>query len=354
MNDKQSKNTYFAACNSKNGFYSLFEEIFFSDPDRTVYILKGGPGTGKSFFMKKIASEAEKRGYTADRYLCSSDTDSLDAITVHELAVSVIDGTSPHAADPICPGACECIVNLGDFFNTEYLKENKDQILSLNRKKSAYYKTAYAYLSACGELYEIYSRGVFPALLSEKLNASAKRESSAYRPKSHRRTIEKRFISALGTRGEVSTDAFMHAKKLNAINDCLGMGHMYIEALARFLTADGISLVLCPDPLSPDRLEGVYLPDHSAFYRVIKETDERFGRIINCRRFVDKKMIDASMAKLRFAKKSADSLKNEALVNLKYAGQIHAELEKIYTAAMDFSKKEKFTESFTEKLFRPR
>ena len=53
---------YFAASNSGSGFVSYFGEIFNPACFEHVYIIKGGPGTGKSYFMRMIADEAEKKG----------------------------------------------------------------------------------------------------------------------------------------------------------------------------------------------------------------------------------------------------------------------------------------------------
>ncbi len=351
MINEQYENTYFAACNSKNGFISYFDEIFFSDPKRTVYILKGGPGTGKSFFMKMFCEEGKKRGYKAERFLCSSDPDSLDAVIIPELNISVIDGTSPHASDPIYPGAVETIINLGEFFNTDILVSEREKIFTINAKKSRYYKTAYAYLHVCGKLCDIYSNGVRPAVLTDKLRASARREAASYTKAAGECDVSRRFIHAIGTGGEVCTDAFMQAGERVGIADCMGTGYLYIEALMTELKNRVNKMIIHPDPLSPERNIGLYLPDQNVSYTVIASADERFTRTVNQRRFVDKKMIGADSAKLKFAKKSADSLKSEALFNLRKAGEAHAELEKIYTAAMDLKSKEAFSRSFIAQIF---
>ena len=72
----------FAAANSGKGFCSFYGEIF--SPERTErrYLIKGGPGTGKSSLMRRVAGEAEKRGYGVEYYRCSSDPTSLDAILI--------------------------------------------------------------------------------------------------------------------------------------------------------------------------------------------------------------------------------------------------------------------------------
>ena len=53
---------YFAASNSGRGFVSYFDSVFSPSRFEKVYIIKGGPGTGKSYFMKSAANAAEKAG----------------------------------------------------------------------------------------------------------------------------------------------------------------------------------------------------------------------------------------------------------------------------------------------------
>ena len=45
---------YFGAANGYSGFRSQFGEIFNSHNMEKLYILKGGPGTGKSTLLKRI------------------------------------------------------------------------------------------------------------------------------------------------------------------------------------------------------------------------------------------------------------------------------------------------------------
>ena len=100
MSEKQ---IYFAAANTGSGFVSYFSEIFDPDEMKKLYIIKGGPGTGKSTLAGKLADAAEERGHTVTRYLCSSDPSSLDGIMIEDLRVGVIDGTAPHAAAATAP-----------------------------------------------------------------------------------------------------------------------------------------------------------------------------------------------------------------------------------------------------------
>jgi len=66
----------------------------------SVYYLKGRAGTGKSTFMKKIASACEKEGLNIEKYFCSFDPNSLDMVYVPALDFVIFDSTSPHEFFP--------------------------------------------------------------------------------------------------------------------------------------------------------------------------------------------------------------------------------------------------------------
>ena len=62
------KHEYFAAANTSDGFISYFDRVF--DPSKLdcLYVIKGGPGTGKSSMLFRVADAAEKRGYEVFYY----------------------------------------------------------------------------------------------------------------------------------------------------------------------------------------------------------------------------------------------------------------------------------------------
>ena len=52
--------SYFAAANTKNGFVSYFDDIF--GKIKKIYVIKGGPGTGKTTTVKGIINLMKNRG----------------------------------------------------------------------------------------------------------------------------------------------------------------------------------------------------------------------------------------------------------------------------------------------------
>lgn len=91
---------YFLGANSSQGFYSLYDQLIDPAGARCVYILKGGPGCGKSSLMRRVGQAAEQAGRTVEYISCSGDPDSLDAILLPELPCALVDGTAPQERAP--------------------------------------------------------------------------------------------------------------------------------------------------------------------------------------------------------------------------------------------------------------
>ncbi len=92
---------YFLGANAPTGFYSLYDHLISPKEARAVYILKGGPGCGKSTLMRKVGAWAEEAGLDSEYILCSGDPDSLDAVILSGKGVAIVDGTAPQGAVPL-------------------------------------------------------------------------------------------------------------------------------------------------------------------------------------------------------------------------------------------------------------
>ena len=143
---------YFPGANTPKGFYSYYDYILKSREAKRIIVLKGGPGTGKSTFMKKIAKHISSLGYETEILHCSSDPNSLDGVCAREIGFLILDGTAPHIVDPKCPGAIDEIINLGECWDKEKIMKNKDDVIKINEMISSYFDDAYKYLAAAKSL----------------------------------------------------------------------------------------------------------------------------------------------------------------------------------------------------------
>jgi Cdc6-like AAA superfamily ATPase len=133
---------YFAGGNTARGFHSLFDSNL-QGLDR-LFILKGGPGTGKSSLMKKLGNECVEKGYDIELLHCSSDNNSIDGLIIPALKVGIVDGTAPHVIEPKAPGAVEEYINLGEAWDRAKLSQHKLEIQRLTKQISESFQTAYA------------------------------------------------------------------------------------------------------------------------------------------------------------------------------------------------------------------
>ena len=168
---------FFLGANSPKGFVSRFDQLYDPEDSWFCYILKGGPGTGKSTIMKKAAKAAEKLGIDLELIYCSSDPNSLDAVIFPTIKVCIVDGTAPHTLDPIYPGVSEKIINLGSAWDNNKLTDVSDDIIKLTNQNSSFHKRSKRYLEACGSIENDTFKIVSSSMDLPKIKAYTKRLS---------------------------------------------------------------------------------------------------------------------------------------------------------------------------------
>ena len=141
----------FPGGNTSRGFFSFYDYIIPEDAER-IFVIKGGPGTGKSSFMRTIGEEFLKLGYDVELHYCSSDNKSLDGVVIKKANVALLDGTAPHIVDPKHPGAVGEILNLGEYWDEPRLVKDKYYIINCNKQIKMRFESAYRYLGAAKEM----------------------------------------------------------------------------------------------------------------------------------------------------------------------------------------------------------
>ena len=66
---------FFLGATTPAGFKGYFEPLR-HEPGMQMYLIKSGPGCGKSTLMKRLARAAEQRGELTQRIHCASDPGS--------------------------------------------------------------------------------------------------------------------------------------------------------------------------------------------------------------------------------------------------------------------------------------
>lgn len=148
------KRRYFPGANTGRGFIGHFEGIVppWSEPHYT-YVLKGGPGVGKSTLMKNAAAIARANGIYRRRIsLAQATPKALDAVRIPQRRLVLLDGTAPHTIDPAMPGIDGETLDLGRFLHKEVFKRRREELFVLAEENRAHYKTRSRALSAAGSL----------------------------------------------------------------------------------------------------------------------------------------------------------------------------------------------------------
>ena len=352
---------YFAASNSADGFKNYFGDIF--KRADFIYIIKGGPGTGKSSFMLKQAQMSEERGERVEYYYCSSDPTSIDGIFVRgkDRTVAIIDGTSPHVSEPKYPGAYDEIINLGEFWNRELLIKQKNEIVALSDRKSAEYKNAYTFLRSVGNLCAVNDSLVSEAVEFEKMSAAVSRILS-HIPEMERgeATFIPAITDSISMNGRVRFNTFeARAKKLYFVADAYGVGRMFLDCVVSLLQSFCITARVSYDPVCPCHVDGIYIEDKDVAFvlcdgsddilRVENEDDQTHTdqpTVINVKRFINAEKLRENRSEIRYTSHLAQNSLDGALHALAKAKIYHFLLEDIYGKAMHWRKKDEFEKNF--------
>ena len=233
--------TYFLGANSREGFVSLYR-FFPGAEDAFLHIVKGGPGTGKSSFMRRIGAEAEARGLDVHYVLCSGDPASLDGVYIPELKLAWTDGTAPHTAEPRCFGVDSDYVNLGSFCRTPFDAEDRARLETLNGRYKRLYAEAYR---ALAEVQTVETGAPDVPALPELPAGSARLVLP-----------ERRFLHAISCEGELLLWA--EIRKLCKLIEPLSPASL--QTLSEELGRQGLPAIRCPSPLEPRITEMLLLP----------------------------------------------------------------------------------------------
>ena len=262
---------YFPGNNTPKGFFSYYGYILGQKEANRIICLKGGPGTGKSTFMKKIGKQLETAGFAIDYLHCSADENSLDGILIPEKGVAVIDGTSPHVMDPMTPGAVDFILNFGDFWNEKKIEVKKDDIIEHNEACSKWYRIGYGYLQAASAIGNniamIQEEGIETSELYGFASDVIHREFGNYEISLKPGRIKKFFATAITPYGFYNgiKDVLAGIHKVYLINVPEGYRNQsFLQMILEGAKYRGLQAVCYYCPMGPDeKIEHIVIPQLS-------------------------------------------------------------------------------------------
>jgi hypothetical protein len=330
--------------NTYQGFYSFYRYIMPQTEARRIFCIKGGPGTGKSSLMKKIATYFSKKGYDVELHHCSSDNNSLDGIVIKGLNVAILDGTAPHIVDPINPGAVDEVINMGDYWNEAGFGKFRDKIIKINLEVGKTFKRAYRFIAAAKNIHDDWASYNLEAKDQpsiNKLKEDLKKEilvDDDYSKVGKERHL---FVTALTPNGIVSfiEPNIKDYEKIIILKGGPGVGKTEVlDYLAKEAIKRGYDVTIFHDPLTIDRIEHIIIPTLKTAVITSNELANTSieGKEIDMEKLLNQGLLKENEEEIAKDKELFYSLLTKGLNTIKYAKALHDEMETYYVPNMNF------------------
>lgn len=344
--------SFFLGANTADGFFSLYGGFCRGQGDY-LRIVKGGPGTGKSGFMRALGREAARRGYDLQLVRCSGDPASLDALYIPALGLGWVDGTAPHVSEPGVFGADGDYVNLGRFCRTPLSPADAARARALNAAYRERYARAYALLAAgekieaaltpspCGDRTAERAEAVLRALV-DRVAPPCDREGA----------LARRFAGAVGCEGVVRDESSLEGCRLVYVcEDGCGLAAGALSAARDEALARGQNVVELLSPFDGRSTEGVLLGELQIAF--LSAAPQRSGhkKVALDRLCGSLDEIKERRRLLRAARRERARCTEAACAVLREAKTLHDELEAVYRPYMDFPALDAFTAKEIARVF---
>ena len=329
-NNNKMPKKYFGAANTYRGFISYFDRIFNSPDYERLYVIKGGPGTGKSSLMRKISKFFSEKNLDVEEIYCSSDPGSLDGVIISSdnKKIAILDGTAPHERDAKIPGAIDEIINLANGLDKRWIRCKREDILSLSKEKTEAYKSAYNYLSLAGScagiIYESYNEHFDEFKAKSKAESIFENFTFCYKGK-----ITTRFISSFSRYGQQNLNSLsaLNSRNIKVRGDKISAG-LFMNICYSILRSNRAEILNFPYCLDPSVSEAMYLPKERLIISYGADGE------IDADDFVSLQPLHKE--RIKIAKQIHSDALEEARRWFAIASDIHFRLEKIYGEAMNF------------------
>ncbi len=365
------KRHYFPGNNTPLGFFSYYKHILGQREANKIICIKGGPGTGKSTFMKRIAEYFSAQDEDIDYLHCSADADSIDGIVLKNRRTAIIDGTSPHITDPVTPGAVDKIVNLGEFWDEDAISLNKNKIIDLNEETSRWYRIAYNYLNAAKSVYrsleEVYNKAAENSEIYKLIAGIIGTEYNSLEISLRPGKRKKFFASAITGEGIINyiTTLLEGMERIYMISSPVGYSNSsFMEiitegAVYRGFDVEAYYCSMCPE----EKVEHIVIPQlKTAFVTVNSYHDiepweissalenEQEIILIDMNDYMNVLDIKKNENLIETLNEEYDILINKGIKNLAFAYKTHLKVEGMYIPNMNFVKMAGLRERLQEEL----
>lgn len=232
-------------------------------------------------------------------------------------------------------------MNLGRFYDSDGLQEVRTEVIEETKGYQRHYRRCYRCLSAAAELEadnrELLLTRETEARLAKRTRGILSRELKGNGSGGE---VTQRFLGAVSCAGQTvlwgTVDA--QCKRVYSLEDSFGLSHTMLSAVLASAAARDFAVIACPDPMAPDRLAHLLIPELDLAF--VSSTPEQPYPGRPYRRLRLDAMAEESYRKfrsrVRFSRKVALTLKEEAIDALKQAKARHDALEALYNPYVDF------------------
>ena len=324
-----------------DGFVSCFDHLMPECVLKRKLILKGGPGVGKSTFMRRLHAALCDPGNTSTLYFCSGDPDSLDAVALPHLGLLILDGTAPHVVDPHIPGARDSLINLGVCLNESAMRPRLPHIRSCMNDHSVLTRRARACMQAAWALTRdnalIAASAADPSRLQRITRALIQTALSPGAPADEAVSVRPVITDALTPKGELSLIAQSAQPRVIRI-----IGHPSMDLtpvlmqISRAAQAAGFRVEEHLCPMRPGGLMHLTIPALSTLITTSETlAAEQIFDFSSC---IPAGSLLRHECMLEQGRAASQQHLQRAASALAQAKQLHDELETFYVPSMDFTR----------------
>lgn len=339
--------TFFLGANTPQGFCGYHQELCNGRDGWRAFLVKGGPGTGKSTLMKRVLTEVTAQGIDAEALCCSSDPGSLDGVVVPFIKTVIVDATAPHSLEPAYWGAVEELVDLSRCMDSDRLHAAYGEIIRLTDACTGSHARCCRYMAAAAALLGDNRRLAAQHTDTDKILRTAARIARREWGRSAGAGQEnRRFLSALTPEGWVVLDATLHTlcPRLYVVEDDTGAAaSLLLAELRAQALAAGLDIITCTCPLHGS-IDHLLIPSLGLGFTTANPyhpIDGPVYRRIHAARFTDDTALRQHREKMAFNRKAAREMLKEAAAAVQQAKDLHDRLERFSQAAMDHEQVER-------------
>ncbi len=343
---KGSIKKVFPGGNTSEGFFSYYRYLLEKGTKR-IFVIKGGPGVGKSTLMKKIGQRMVDLGYQVEFHHCSSDNNSIDGIAILDAGIVMVDGTAPHIVDPKYPGGLDEIVNMGEYWDVDAMQVNMDNIIASTNEVSRLFARAYRFLNSSRAIAEnIMAMNIQSMDFAQvnKLTEILERVvlDHTYLPESYDSIGKERhlFSCAYTPKGFVDfTDSILNGmKRVYYIEGAMGTGKSTLMGkIARKAVEKGLDVEIYHTPLIPSKIGTIIIKKLNIVFTTSEQYKENNYESINLNQYLDKGLMAGYEEDIRNDNELLNTLIKKGISYIRKAKEEHDVLEQYYVPNMNFT-----------------